>query len=236
MNINDLNKAEQVVIDYIASNANLAVIGDDDQSIYSFKYAHPEGIREFPQTHTPCNLIDFDECRRCPKTVVSMASRLISSNTNRTLGDLTPYGDNADGNIKIIQFKDLVSEINSISNMIKKQIEENRVSPQDVLILVPVRKIGYRIRNALVSRGVNAISYFRESALGTNTAKRLFSIINVAANPNDLVALRYLLGFGSQDYRKRSYRKVLDYAREHNQSILSVLNQLVDHQIINSIY
>lgn len=227
----DLNKAEQVVIDYIASNANLAVIGDDDQSIYSFKYAHPEGIREFPQTHTPCNLIDFDECRRCPKTVVSMASRLISSNTNRTLGDLTPYGDNADGNIKIIQFRDLISEIDSISNMIKKQIDEDRVSPQDVLILVPVSKIGYRIRNALVSKSVNAKSYFRESALRTDKAKRLFSIINLAAKPNDLVALRYLLGFGSQDYRKRSYRKVLDYAMEHNQSILNVLNQLVDHQI-----
>lgn len=46
----DLNKAEQLVIDYLADNANIAVIGDDDQSIYSFKYAHPEGIREFPNT------------------------------------------------------------------------------------------------------------------------------------------------------------------------------------------
>lgn len=227
----DLNKAEQVVIDYIASNANLAVIGDDDQSIYSFKYAHPEGIREFPQTHTPCNLIDFDQCRRCPKIVVNMASRLISSNTNRTLGDLIPYEDNANGNVNIVQFKDLNTEINSISNMIKKQIDKNKISPQDVLILAPVSKIGYRIRNALVSKSVNAKSYFRESALGTNVTKRLFSIINVAARPNDLVALRYLLGFRSQDYRKRSYRKVLDYAKEHNQGILSVLDQLVDQQI-----
>ena len=43
----DLNKAEQYVIELLATNCNLAVIGDDDQSIYSFKYAHPEGIRNF---------------------------------------------------------------------------------------------------------------------------------------------------------------------------------------------
>lgn len=227
----DLNKAEQVVIDYLASNGSLVVIGDDDQSIYSFKYAHPEGIREFLQTHNPCDNIDFDQCRRCPKVVVSMAARLISNNPNRTLGNLTPFEDNSDGNVRIIQYRDLHEEINGISDMIKNQIEQNEILSQDVLILVPVRKIGYRIRNNLNLRGINAKSYFRESALRTDTAKRLFSIINLAARPNDLVALRYLLGSGSQNYRKRSYKRVLDYAQEHNQDVLAVLNQLACHEI-----
>lgn len=227
----DLNKAEQVVIDYLATNADLAIIGDDDQSIYSFKHAHPEGIREFPETHNHCESIEFSQCRRCPKAVVNMASKLISNNTNRTLGNLVPYEENDDGVVKIVQFNDLASEINGISNFIKKQVEESKIHPQDALILVPVSKIGYRIRNTLISKGVNAVSYFRESALKTPNAKKIFSLLNIAARPHDLVALRYLLGCGVSDYRKNSYKRVLDYAREHNKGILSVLEELSSGQI-----
>jgi DNA helicase-2/ATP-dependent DNA helicase PcrA len=43
----DLNKAEQSVIELLSDNADVCIVGDDDQSIYSFKYAHPEGIREW---------------------------------------------------------------------------------------------------------------------------------------------------------------------------------------------
>jgi superfamily I DNA/RNA helicase len=47
----DLNRAEQVLLDLLAEAGKLAVIGDEDQSIYSFKHAHPEGISTFHETH-----------------------------------------------------------------------------------------------------------------------------------------------------------------------------------------
>ncbi|MDM8534414.1 ATP-dependent helicase [Clostridiaceae bacterium HSG29] len=228
----DLNKAEQLVIDYLAENANIAVIGDDDQSIYSFKFAHPEGIREFPNTHDNCDSIDFAQCRRCPKKVVGMASKLISNNTNRTLGALLPFDTNLDGNVKIVQYKDLNSEIEGISNMIQRQIDTQEILPKDVLVLVPVRKIGYRVRNSLVARNVNAKSYFRESALTTDFSKELFSLINLLARPNDLVAWRYLLGVGSTNYKTKSYKRVLEYAQENNLNIIETLDKLESKQII----
>jgi superfamily I DNA/RNA helicase len=227
----DLNKAEQLVIDYLADNANIAVIGDDDQSIYSFKHAHPEGIREFPNTHDECGSIDFAQCRRCPQKVVSMASALISNNTHRTLGALLPLDTNPDGNVKIIQFSDLQSEIEGISSIIQKQIDDGNILPQDVLILVPVRKIGYRVRNSLVTKNIQAKSYFRESALRTDEGKQLFSLINLLARPNDLVAWRYLLGVGSNDYKTKSYNRILNYALENNQDIISILEKLESNQI-----
>ena len=227
----DLNKAEQLVIDYLADNASIAVIGDDDQSIYSFKYAHPEGIRDFPNTHDECCSIGFEQCRRCPKKVVRMASALISNNSNRTLGDLLPFDGNSEGNVHIIQYKDLQSEIEGISELIQGKIGQGRILPQDVLILVPVRKIGYRIRNSLVARNVKAKSYFRESALRTGEGKELFSLINLLARPDDLVAWRYLLGAGSNDYKTNSYKRILGYARENNENVISVLVELESNQI-----
>ena len=221
----DLNKAEQAVIDLLATNSNLAIIGDDDQSIYSFKYAHPDGIREFPTTHPGCDAINFDQCRRCPKRVVTMASRLISKNTNRTLGDLRAFDRNQDGEVKIVQWKFLNDEINGISKRVRSDINNNKVRPEDVLILTPVRKIGYRVRDALVQLGINAKSYFRETALSTDELKYNFALFTLMAKPDDMVALRYLLGSGSQDYRTKSYQLLLDYAIKNETTIFDVLNK-----------
>ena len=41
----DLNRAEQDVLGFLGARASICIVGDDDQSIYSFKHAHPEGIR-----------------------------------------------------------------------------------------------------------------------------------------------------------------------------------------------
>ena len=47
----DLNTAEQELVQLLAGQAQFTIIGDEDQSIYSFKYAHPEGIAEFHARH-----------------------------------------------------------------------------------------------------------------------------------------------------------------------------------------
>lgn len=72
----DLNKAEQVLIDLLAEGANLTIAGDDDQSIYGFKYAHPDGIITFDSSHPNTHDELLVECRRCPKRVVQVAKEL----------------------------------------------------------------------------------------------------------------------------------------------------------------
>lgn len=47
----DLNRCEQKVIELLSDSADVCVVGDDDQSIYSFKYAHPDGIRQWALDH-----------------------------------------------------------------------------------------------------------------------------------------------------------------------------------------
>jgi AAA domain len=74
----DLNKAEQTAIAYLSEAAHICLVGDDDQSIYSFKSAHPDGIRQWKTIHAGCSDFEMAECQRCPTTVVEMANSLIS--------------------------------------------------------------------------------------------------------------------------------------------------------------
>jgi DNA helicase II / ATP-dependent DNA helicase PcrA len=81
----DLNRAEQDVLGFLGTRASICIVGDDDQSIYSFKHAHPEGIRQW-HTLRPTDDHSIVECRRCPTTAVRMANALIGHNTDRISG------------------------------------------------------------------------------------------------------------------------------------------------------
>jgi DNA helicase-2/ATP-dependent DNA helicase PcrA len=106
----DLNKAEQVLIDLLSENADLAIIGDDDQSIYAFKHANPEGIREFAQSHPGTADVRFTECRRCPHSVVTLAQTLIQRNPGRIRGLLTARAENPQGDVYNVQWRSIDEE------------------------------------------------------------------------------------------------------------------------------
>jgi DNA helicase-2/ATP-dependent DNA helicase PcrA len=228
----DLNRAEQELLDDISQGGTLTVIGDEDQSIYSFKYAHPEGIATFPQTHPACTDEELMECRRCPRIVVQMANSLISANVNRTQRALSTREENPEGEIHIVQWVDMATEAAGIAQFVRHMINGNRVESGQILILAPRRQFGYAIRNALNSAGVPAHSFFQEEALdGDPTgesceAQKAFALLTLLANPEDRVALRCWCGFGSPSLRAGAWDKVRKYCEGIGASPRHVLQQL----------
>jgi DNA helicase-2/ATP-dependent DNA helicase PcrA len=99
----DLNRVEQEALALLGAAGAMCVIGDDDQSIYSFKHAHPAGVREWADIH---NAEDHEigECRRCPTTVVRMANSLIRFNQDRLPRQMQERVENGVGQVVIRQF------------------------------------------------------------------------------------------------------------------------------------
>jgi DNA helicase-2/ATP-dependent DNA helicase PcrA len=227
----DLNRSEQEFIRLIRGNADIVIVGDDDQSIYGFKFAHPEGIQEIDKLHGDFEDIPFNECRRCPKQVTLMASALISKNPNRTLGDLVPHAKNHDGIVEIIQWNTYEEELEGISKIIISELEKGEIKPEDVLVLAPRRRIGYRLRDNLIAAGLLVKSYFRESAISKDQVRRAYSLLNFLANPTDSISLRYLIGFGSADFRKTQYSKLCQLASDNKLSLVETLQNILKGKI-----
>ncbi len=74
----DLNKCEVELLQLLQQK-NIAVlaVGDEDQSIYSFRRAHPAGIREFEQTFTSAEVYDLSICHRCSQNLIDWAQHVI---------------------------------------------------------------------------------------------------------------------------------------------------------------
>lgn len=210
----DLNRAEQSVIDLLSDNADVCVVGDDDQSIYSFKHAHPEGIREWLDENEGADDLTLAECRRCPVRVVHMANSLIAHNVNRPVPRaLRPRPGNGDGDVRIIQYADINSEIRGVSALAANMMEAG-IPPGEILVLAQRGVIGTPIYEALVERGVSAHSYYAEAELDQEDAQKRFALLKLFVDRDDRVALRWLLGLGSNSWLQGGYARLRAHCEE----------------------
>jgi DNA helicase-2/ATP-dependent DNA helicase PcrA len=214
----DLNKAEQAVVDLLCGAASLCIVGDDDQSLYSFKHAHPEGIRTFPQTHAGTTDHRLLECYRCPTVVVSTANALIVHNVEREPRQLTAVAANGPGEMWIEQFPDVTREANVIADFIDKQINTHGRNPGEILVLAQRRSIGNPIHAALQALGVPSKSYYQESELDSEVAQERLAIFKLFVNRADRIALRWLLGMRCPDFRAKSYARLREHCEQTGQS------------------
>ena len=220
----DLNRAEQVILDVLGENSNLCVAGDDDQSVYGFKYAHPEGIILFSRTHPATREETLIVCRRCPRRVISMANKLIANN-ERIQRQLQPVADAPEGDVWAVQWNSLAEEAEGLAEAIAHSVRVRRIPPQDIIVLTARRLIGYQIRDALRQRDIPALSFFTEQALENEISQERFALLNLLVNPEDRVALRCWLGFGSNGL-PGAYAAFRGYCEQNNQHPRQVLERL----------
>jgi superfamily I DNA/RNA helicase len=234
----DLNRAEQYLVDLLAGG-NLVVVGDEDQSIYSFKHAHPEGIVEFPTTHANTEEVGLDQCRRCPHRVVAMANSLISRNLNRSSRQLQPMPNSAAGEIHSVQWASMQDEAAGIAAFIKSRVDAGAVAPGNVLVLAPRREFGYLVRAQLNSAGIPAHSFFREELLdgdpkrlADSPAQQAVTLLMLLADPHDRVALRCWCGFGKAALGDTGWAKLRAHCEESGEGPWEALERLDEGTLV----
>jgi superfamily I DNA/RNA helicase len=203
----DLNKAEQTALDYLGKQGEVYIVGDDDQSIYSFKHARPDGIREWKKNNQGCADLEMNDCHRCPTTVVDMANSLIAHNTNRIDRKLAKIEKKGKGKVIITQQSNPDAEASWIAAKVQ-QLLANKVHPSEIIILIQRKRAGKRILNALKEKAIPSKSYYDESQLDAESAQQRFAFFKLLLSKDDRVALRYLLGVGTGTFRAGPYRKL----------------------------
>lgn len=227
----DLNRAEQSLVKLLSANGMLTVVGDEDQSIYeAFRYAHPESIYKPGES-------DFYEgeplitCYRCPTQIVDMANNLIQNNINRMGRVLVACPENGQGELHVVQWPDMETEALGIAQFVDRRISTGQFDPGEVLILCPRRQFGYMIRDALEDLDRPVHSFFHEQHLegnpkqaGEYEAQAAFTLLALAANSNDRVALRCWLGFGHNELHRQQYETLRQYCIENDVSPVQALD------------
>jgi len=183
----DLTAAEQQLVEKIWSgNGSLVVLGDDDQSIYSFRFNHPRGITEFAdrwKTEPPTDL-RIPHNHRCGRVIVDLANAIMAAAGSTKPPMISKRGE--EGQLSLVYWQSVGREIGGLARYMKARKDTR------FLVLVSRRFIGYRLKDAV---GDDAQTSFHEEVLEVPIVQERFALASLFANPNDLVAIRAVLGF-----------------------------------------
>lgn len=227
----DLNRAEQELIDLMAGSAEVCIVGDDDQSIYSFRHAHPDGILEWQVDQGGPTDVALHECRRSPCRVVRMANSLISRNVHRDQArQLTEMAQNGEGTVRIFQYNSVAQEVAGIVSIIKNLVEAG-TAPGDILVLAQRDVIGSPIFEGLVENGIPARSYYAEAELESEFAQERYAYLKLLASSDDKVSLRWLVGLGGNNWHRAGYSRVRAHCEQSGLSPWAVLTSLADGEL-----
>ena len=231
----DLNKAEQELIDVVATGKHLSIVGDVDQSIYRFRYAHPEGIVEFGSRHQNVEDHELNECRRCRELIVTISDHMIQCNhppgAGHRLVPLQPQPGPAI--VRVVQWPTLNEEADGIASFIQHLITQCDFTAGDILVLSPRRLIANEIKSRLVAPefGIAVHSFYNDKLLEPEEAQVAMTKLQLLSDPEDRVALRYWLGTGSASWQHGQYKVLRNYCEQNNLSPVEVLSQVSAGQI-----
>ncbi len=143
----DLNACDQEFVRLLSTHsAVLFVAGDDDQSIYSFRHANPNGIVQFPSAYPSSSTHILTDCFRCAPQILAPASRLIAHNPNRVAKNLVSlYGaatPPVQGRLLVWSFQTAQDEARAIARSCQELINAGMGGREDeILILISNRRV-----------------------------------------------------------------------------------------------
>jgi superfamily I DNA/RNA helicase len=229
----DLNRAEQDLLQLLAEKGSIAIVGDVDQSIYSFRHANPEGIADYAERYPKTHDEVLEQCRRCPRSVVRIAADLIANNHPPGPPRLKPIGTNLVGEIHIVQWSSIDDEAQGVADYVNELIGSDRkIVASDILILTPRRLLGYNIRDRIRAYEIDVHSFYHEEALEGESAQRAFALLSLFVNIDDRVSLRWWLGHGSSSARRNPYQRLRQHCEQSGASPREVLDLLVSGKLM----
>lgn len=135
----DLNACDLDVLRCIAQRGcAIIAAGDDDQSIYSFRKAHPQGIRSFPDEYQGAISYPLTRTRRCPRRIAEWANFVIQGDPDRPAdrGVLQCTDNATEGEVGLLAFASNSSEAKGIARLVHHLQTDKRVPAEEILILV----------------------------------------------------------------------------------------------------
>jgi len=135
----DLNACDLSVLSLIAERGcSIIGAGDDDQSIYSFRRAAPEGIRRFPDDYPGCHEYPLSVTQRCGQRITAWALHVIEGDPDRPekVPRLRSAPGAPDGEVAFLAFNNETAEAEGVATLVRNLVQREHIPANEILILV----------------------------------------------------------------------------------------------------
>lgn len=229
----DLNRCDLSVVKRLtAPGGQLFATGDDDQSIYGFRFAHPLGIRMFSQDYDPSKVLELEYCKRCDKRILDLGLFVANLDPERIPKPLKPWPGADEGEVRVLWFDDQEEEANTIAGICRYLMHARDYEPQNVLVLVRSDRHGVfseTLCQALERHGVPVACRVEvPSPLDQRDGRELLAILHLCINPKDHLAWRTLLQVRQNSVGENTIWSVYELALKEGLTFADALQRIQD--------
>lgn len=174
--------------------------GDDDQSLYAFRFATPEGIEQFPALRPGTGDHNLFDCFRCAPRVLDAAQTLIRRfpAPGRIDKNLTSLWADADppveGAVGCWSFASGQGEARAIASSCRRLIDTGLQPSEIMILLTSTRSQATAIHDALTEAEAPFSPAREESIIDTDAGRAGYALLSIVVDPQNYVAHRTLLG------------------------------------------
>lgn len=218
----DTNASQHELLSLLVSpEHNICVVGDDDQSIYSFRGADVDNILNFPQEFNGTHIIKMEQNYRSDGNILNLANSLIGHNTKRHNKNLWTYR-NPGVMPTYTYYASDYDETDSIVEDIKDYIAAGN-NYSDVAILYRNSRLSYVIERALAREKipykiVGGFKFFERAEV-----KDIIAYLCVITNPADDQRLKRIINVPARKIGAATVDKIATLAQQYKVSMMEII-------------
>lgn len=224
----DTNAVQYQITKLLAAvHENICVVGDDAQSIYSFRGATIENILQFQKDYDDVKVVKLEQNYRSTNNILSVANAVIANNKGQIPKNLwteKPEGEK----ISLVRTMTDNDEGKFVADSIQEQKLRNHYFNRDFAILYRTNAQSRAFEESLRRMGIAYRIYGGTSFYQRKEVKDLLAYLRVIVNPQDEVALNRIINYPARGIGKTTLEKCAIIANEQNISFFDVLTRAAE--------
>lgn len=223
----DTNYAQQaIVMQLTKERQRVCVVGDDAQSIYSFRGANIDNILNFQKAYEGARLFKLEQNYRSTQLIVQAANSLIRHNQRQIHKDV--YSHNEQGEKLVLKpaYSDK-EEAQIVCNDIKRIKRQDGCEYSDFAILYRTNSQSRSFEEFLRKENIPYRIYGGLSFYQRKEIKDVIAYFRVVANPNDEEAMKRIINYPARGIGDTTVGKIVEAANQHGVSLWTVIRQPV---------
>lgn len=231
----DTNFSQHLIVKQLADKHHrICAVGDDAQSIYSFRGANIDNILKFKSNFPETRIFKLEQNYRSTQTIVNAANSLIKKNTEQIFKNVFSKNDEGEKLEVAGAFSDFEEGL-IVSNKIARMRYEEHASYGDFAILYRTNAQSRIFEEALRKKNIPYRIYGGVSFYQRKEIKDVICYFRLIVNPGDEEALRRIINYPARGIGETTFSKIASAAQLHGVSLWQVLSDPLQYNLnINS--
>jgi DNA helicase-2/ATP-dependent DNA helicase PcrA len=220
----DTNHAQYRLVNILAAaHRNLCVVGDDDQSVYSFRGADIRNILDFERDYPEAKVVRLEQNYRSTQTILDAANAVVANNASRKAKELWTAGDEGE-RIRVFTAADDYAEARFVVSEILRLVDSG-ASLRDVAVFYRTNAQSRTLEDVLVREGVpyqivGGVRFYERAEI-----KDAMAYLSVISNQNDSVSLERIVNVPKRGLGATSVARLSEYASRNGVSLYDALSE-----------